>query len=41
MSYGIVFWGNLPYSEKIFKMQKRVILELLQIQELETRVGNY
>jgi hypothetical protein len=25
ISYGIMFWGNLPYSEKIFKMQKRVI----------------
>jgi len=25
MSYGIVFWGNQPYSEKIFKIQKRVI----------------
>jgi hypothetical protein len=25
MSYGIIFWGNLPYSEKIFKIQKKVI----------------
>jgi hypothetical protein len=25
MSYGIIFWGNLPYSETIFKMQKKVI----------------
>ena len=25
MSYGIVFWGNQPYSNKIFKIQKRVI----------------
>jgi hypothetical protein len=25
MSYGIIFWGNLPYSEKIFKIQKMVI----------------
>ena len=25
MSYGIIFWGNQPYSEKIFKIQKRVI----------------
>jgi len=24
-SYGIIFWGNQPYSEKIFKIQKRVI----------------
>jgi hypothetical protein len=25
MSYGIIFWGNQPYSEKIFKIQKRAI----------------
>jgi len=25
MSYGILFWGNQPYSDKIFKIQKRVI----------------
>ena len=25
MSYGIMFWGNQPHSEKIFKIQKRVI----------------
>ena len=25
MSYGIIFWGSQPYSEKIFKIQKRVI----------------
>jgi len=25
MSYGIIFWGNHPHSEKIFKIQKRVI----------------
>jgi hypothetical protein len=25
MSYKIIFWGNQPYSEKIFKIQKRVI----------------
>ena len=25
MSYGIIFWGNQPHSEKIFKIQKRVI----------------
>ena len=25
MSYGIIFWGNQPYSQKIFKIQKRVI----------------
>ena len=22
MSYGIIFWGNQPYSDKIFKIQK-------------------
>ena len=25
MSYGITFWGNQPYSDKIFKIQKRAI----------------
>jgi len=25
MSYGIIFWGNQPYCDKIFKIQKRVI----------------
>jgi len=25
MSYGIIFWGNQPYSDKIFKIKKRVI----------------
>ena len=25
MSYGIIFRGNQPYSQKIFKIQKRVI----------------
>ena len=25
MSYGIILWGNQPYSNKIFKIQKRVI----------------
>ena len=24
MSYGTIFWGNQPYSDKIFKIQKRV-----------------
>ena len=25
MSYGITFWGNQPYIDKIFKIQKRAI----------------
>jgi hypothetical protein len=25
MSYRIIFWGNLSYANKIFKLQKRVI----------------
>jgi len=25
MSYGKIFWGNKPYSDKIFKIQERVI----------------
>jgi len=29
MSYGIMFWGKSPHSLVIFKMQKRVIRNLL------------
>jgi hypothetical protein len=25
MSYGIIFWGNQPHSERVFKIQKGVI----------------
>jgi len=25
MAYGIIFWGNSPYSNNIFKLQKRAI----------------
>jgi hypothetical protein len=25
MSYGIIFWGNSPHSQKIFRLQKRAI----------------
>lgn len=25
MSYGIIFWGNLPYSNSVFKDTKRII----------------
>jgi hypothetical protein len=25
MTYSIIFWGNLPYSIKLFRMQKKVI----------------
>jgi len=25
MSYGITFWGNQPYSDKIFRIQNRMI----------------
>jgi len=25
ISYGIIFWGNQTYSDKIFKIQKRII----------------
>jgi len=31
MSYGIMFWGNLPHSPVIFKIQKRVIRILMGI----------
>ena len=25
MSYGIILWGNQPHSEKVFKIQKKMI----------------
>ena len=25
LCYGIIFWGNQPYSDKMFRIQKRVI----------------
>jgi len=33
ISYRIIFWGNQPYSDKIFKIKKRV-------QDREIHVGN-
>jgi hypothetical protein len=38
MSYGIIFWRNLPYSEKVFKM-RNWLSELLQIQEFQDLCG--
>ena len=31
LSFGIIFWGNQPHSEKIFKLQKRVIRIITQL----------
>ena len=28
ISYGIIFWGNSSHSEEIFKVQKRIIMNL-------------
>ena len=39
VSYGIIFWGNQPYSEKILKFKKEW-LESSQIQEWKIHVGN-
>jgi hypothetical protein len=30
LSFGIIFWGNQPHSDKIFKLQKRVIRIITQ-----------
>jgi hypothetical protein len=31
MMYGIIFWGSLPYSDNIFKSQKRTIRIMMNI----------
>ena len=31
ITYGIVFWGNSPYSNNIFKLQKRVIRIIMKV----------
>ena len=28
MNYGIIFWGNSSYSDKVFKLQKRIVILL-------------
>jgi hypothetical protein len=33
MSYGIIVWGNQPYSENIFKIQK-VVIRIITISRL-------
>jgi hypothetical protein len=40
MSYGIIFWGNQSYSDRIFKLQKR-LLGLLRILGGGSPVGSY
>ena len=29
MSYGIIFWRNQPYSEKIFKIKKKRVIRII------------
>jgi len=29
LSYGIIFWGNSAYSSNIFKIQKRIIIKIM------------
>src|SRR5215469_3167191 len=31
ITYGIVFWGNSPYSNNIFKLQKRIIRIIMKV----------
>jgi hypothetical protein len=30
ISYGVIFWGNSPYGIKIFKIQKKIIIDNLK-----------
>ena len=32
ITYGIIFWGNSPYSNNIFKVQKRVIKIIMKVE---------
>jgi len=31
MTYGIIFWGSSPYSENIFRLQKRTIRTMMNV----------
>ena len=31
MTYGIIFWGSSPYSDNIFKLQKRTIRTMMNV----------
>jgi hypothetical protein len=31
MMYGVIFWGSLPYSDNIFKLQKRTIRIMMNV----------
>ena len=39
MSYGIIFWRNQPHSEKIFKIEKKVI-RIIRNSRVRGYVGN-
>jgi hypothetical protein len=41
MSYGVIFWGNSSYTNKVFIMPKKKSLELLLMQDLGTIVGKF
>ena len=36
MSYGIIFWGNSPVSDNVFKIQKRAIRIISQTKKHES-----
>jgi uncharacterized protein YbaR (Trm112 family) len=36
IAYGIIFWGNSPYSNNIFKLQKRAIRIIMNVGNRES-----
>ena len=36
LTYGIIFWGNIPHSNVIFRMQKRIVRILVKIRNRDS-----
>jgi hypothetical protein len=39
LSYGIIFWGNAPHNENIFKIQKRILRAMTGSGRLDSCCG--
>jgi hypothetical protein len=36
MTYGIIFWGNSPYSIKLFRIQKKAIRIIMALKKRDS-----